>query len=181
MPRRRGDKMSKIKTAKMIHKAKAASWHAALWLAQHAVEAEPAYFTRFRVLCWTSIFLIGGTLGIVAFVAIIFHPRDYANLYQVFAANKDEPFAMSVLVVGIAGVGYAAHEFKQFNQWLYGWSEFVFAIIYSISVLRNADLLTPVPAISAIGAAAYLVQRGLNNVHDAKLRRLGAPRFETLQ
>ena len=117
-----------------------------------------------------AIFYIAG-ICLISYL-LIFDRHAVLEYYTFVAANKESPVFMGAIVVSILLIGYLAHEFKKANQRLYGYTEILFALISSISALQAADLLTPIPAIAAIGAATYLVQRGFNNVHDAKMRPL---------
>lgn len=110
----------------------------------------------------------GGALGVTASLLTFTHGRDlFAFLYQTLGRfGAQASVACAVLVVG--GL---AHMFKQRNQLWYGILEVGFAGGCAASI---ASGMSPHEALfsqwAALGGAAYVVARGLNNISEAKRR-----------
>lgn len=109
----------------------------------------------------------------------------------VYATNIQDPiahrwFESIVLLVGIhkaqllvfftiISLGVVAHGIKRLNQSNYGMLEIVFGAVSAFSISSNMKPGEPLFGKWAVLiGCAYVIARGLNNVHDARARAVAA-------
>jgi len=115
---------------------------------------------------WTAMLI---SIPIFALLVILINLASvgFSGLWRLIGLY---PARATVAVIAIF-LGVVAHKFKQSNQFWYGMVEWLFGAAGAINlVVRLGKEQTIISQWASLGACAYVMARGLNNISEAKAK-----------